>query len=241
MRTGLPVVLAMVTALGAGSARGEDAAGGAPARRTLSVTGQGEARGTPDRVTISFAVENSATRASEAGAANARTSAAVAAAVKKLLQPADTVTTTRYTIEPRYDTPRAGEAREPHIVGYVARNEVQVESAAVDKVDDLIDAATAAGANRIGGLQFTVADRGALVRQAIERAGADARAQGESAAKGLGVRLKGVVSATTQAPPVTIPRRFEGIAASDVRAASTPIEAGEATVAATLLVTYEIE
>jgi uncharacterized protein YggE len=99
--------------------------------RTIAVTGQGEVGAVPDRAALSFAVETTAARAGEAGAANAKRSTAIAAAVKALIGPDGTVTTTRYTIEPRYDTPRPGELREPRIIGYVARNRFEAMEMAV--------------------------------------------------------------------------------------------------------------
>jgi hypothetical protein len=235
-------ILAMVLAASAGGAQDRPPDRPSEAsRRTIAVSGQGEVKAVPDRIVISFAVESTGPRAGEAAAQNARVSSAVSAAVKKLLGPTDTVTTTRYSIEPRYESAKPGEAREPRISGYVARNEVQVESQSIDKADDLIDAATKAGANRVGGLQFALSNRADLQRAAIEKAGGDARAQAESAAKGLGVRLKQVVSATTATQPIIVPRQFQAMAVGEARAASTPIEPGEATVSASLQVVYEIE
>jgi uncharacterized protein YggE len=226
--------------LAVGTAQGDEK--GADQRRTISVSGKGEVKAAPDRVALSFAVETTAAKAAEAAAENAKRSAAVAAAVKALLAADDTVSTTRYSIEPRYETPRPGEAREPRITGYVAHNEVAVESRQIDRVGALIDAATGAGANRIGGLQLTLSKHAELVRAAIEKAGADARGQAEAVAKGLGVRLKALISASTSPAPVPVFRRFETSAmVAEARAPSTPIEPGELTVSATLQVTYEIE
>ena len=208
-------------------------------KRTIAVTGRGEVKGTPDRVSISFAVETTAGHAGEAAAENAKRSGAVATALRGVLGTDATITTTRYAIEPRYEPMRPGETREPHITGYVARNEVQVEGGA-DKVGACIDAAVGAGANRIGALQFAFARRDELERAAVEKAGAEARAQAESVARGLGVRLKGVLTATTATPPVYRHVEMAPMVAES-RAAPTPIEPGESTVAATLQVTYEIE
>ncbi|TMA57599.1 MAG: DUF541 domain-containing protein [Deltaproteobacteria bacterium] len=210
-------------------------------RHTIAVTGQGEVKAVPDVVVASFAVETTAARATDAAVENAKRSAAVAAALKALLAPEDTVGTTRYTVEPRYEPARPGEPREPRITGYVARNEVEIESRRIEKVGGLIDAAIGAGANRVGSLQFSLSKRAELLRGALEKAGADARAQAESVAKGLGVRLKGVLSASTSVGPIVSPRRFEAAMAAEARMAPTPIEPGEATVSATLQVTYEIE
>src|SRR5437867_4311638 len=84
-------------------------------RPTIAVTGQGEVKAAPDLVVASFAVETTGPRATEAAAENAKRSAAVAAALKALLAPEDTVGTTRYTVEPRYESVRPGEAHEPRI------------------------------------------------------------------------------------------------------------------------------
>src|SRR6185503_16372774 len=80
-------------------------------RRTIAVSGRGEVRATPDRADVSFAVETTAGKAGEAAAENAKRSAAVAAAVKPLVGATGVVGTTHYAIEPRYETPRPGEAR----------------------------------------------------------------------------------------------------------------------------------
>jgi uncharacterized protein len=210
------------------------------AKRTISVTGEGEVKAVPDRVLASFAVETTAARAADAGAENAKRSTAVMQALKAQLAADDTVTTTRYTLEPRYETPRPGEAREPRITGYVARSEVQVESRQVDKAGAFIDSAIGAGANRVGSLRFSLSQRNEQFGMALEKAGASAHAQAESAARGLGVRLKRVLTASVQPQAVVLPRRFEAMAA-EARAPATPIEPGEATVSATLQVTYEIE
>jgi hypothetical protein len=210
-------------------------------RRTIVVDGHGEVRATPDRAQLSFAVETTAARAGDAAAENAKRSAAVVAAVKPLAGAGGAVATTRYTIEPRYETARPGEPREPRITGYVAHSEVRVTDAPIDGVGAMIDAAVGAGANRVGGLQFTFAKQDELLRGALEKAGADARAQADSVARGLGVHLKGVVSATTLGRPMPIQPRFEAAMVSESRAAATPIEAGEASVSAGVQVTFEIE
>ncbi|MFI5399326.1 MAG: SIMPL domain-containing protein [Candidatus Binatia bacterium] len=213
----------------------------AESRRTISVTGQGEVTASPDLAILTVAVETSGPKASGAVSENAKRSAAVASAVKDLIGKDDRVTTSRYSLEPRYQQVKPGELTEPRITGYIARNEVQVETHKVDNVGALIDAANEAGANRISGLQFTLSNRNDQLRAALEKAGAEARAQAESVAKALGVRLKEVASATTSTGPVVQPRYFErGMAAMEARA-PTPIEPGTVSVSATLQVTYSIE
>jgi uncharacterized protein YggE len=204
-------------------------------KRTIAVTGRGEVKAMPDRVAIAFAVETTASRASEAATDNARRSAAVAAALRSAVGADGTVTTTRYSVEPRYESKAAA------IAGYVARNEVQVESGAVDRVGALVDAGIGAGANRVGSLAFTVSQRDDRFRAALGKAAADAQAQADATARGLGVHLKGVFSATVVGAPVFEPRRVGFAAMASEAAPPTPIEPGETTISATVNVTYEIE
>jgi len=212
-----------------------------PPRRTIAVVGHAEVKQPPDRVDVSFAVETTAAQANEAVADNAKRSAAVSSAVKKLLAASDTLATTGYAIEPRYEPERPGEQRQPHITGYVVRNEVQVRSQEIDRVGALLDAAAAAGANRVNGIRFLLANRSEPLRAAIEAAAGDAKAQADSMARGLGVQLGRVLSATTSNEPVPTPRRFEAMAMTAGAPAPTPIEAGDVTVSATVQVTYEIQ
>ena len=234
MRT---VVLALVLVAAVSGAQEKEKT--AESKRTITVTGQGEVKAVPDRAALSFAVETTADRASAAVAENAKRSAAVADALKSTLGGEGTVGTSGYAIEPRYDVVRPGEAREPRITGYVVRNEVRVDGAKVDRVGTLIDAASGAGANRIGGLAFSFSNQADLLRAALEKAGADAHAQADSVARGLGVRTKGVVSAVVGSRPMPIGPRVQAMEMA--RAAATPVEAGAETVSATLQVVYEIE
>jgi uncharacterized protein YggE len=213
-----------------------------PPQRTISVTGEGEVSASPDLAIVSFAVETTAKRARDAVAENAKKSTAVADALKKMLQSKDKLSTTRYSLDPTYEQRERGSTIQPSINGYVARNEVRVELHAIDSVGALIDAATAAGANRVSDLQFTLDNRSSFLREALQNAGREAQEQAKSVAAALGVQLKQVFSATTSTPPIVLPRRYQnaGLAMAESRA-PTPVEPGEVTVHATLYVTYEIE
>lgn len=212
-----------------------------PERRTIAVTGQGEVTAAPDTAVLSIAVETVGAKAALAATENAQRSTAVVSAIKGLIGKEDKITTSRYSLEPRYQQPKPGEASEPRITGYVAHNEVQVEIHKIDALGGLIDAANAAGANRINNIQFNLSNRNEQLRAALEKAGAEARAQAESVAKALGVRLKEVASATTTTVPVMAPRYFAQATAAMEARPPTPIEPGTLTVTATLQVTYLIE
>jgi len=211
-------------------------------RRTISVSGQGEVTASPDLAIVAVAVETTGQKAADAVTENAKLTTKVTKALKAFIGKDDKLTTTRYALEPRYDPGKRGEPGEPRIIGYIVRNEVQVETRTIDGLGALIDAGISAGANRVSSMEFTLSTRNEQLRAALEKAGAEARAQAESVATALGVKLKSVLSATTSAPPIVVPRRYPsyGVAAMEARA-PTPIEPGTVSVSATLQVTYEIE
>ncbi len=213
-----------------------------PEPRTISVSGHSEVSASPDLAVVSIAVETTGATAGEVIADNAKRSAKVAAAVKGLLAAQDKVTTTGYSLDPRYDNTKPGQMTEPKIVGYVARNEVQVETHKIDQVGSLIDAAIQAGGNRVNNLSFGLSNRNEQLRAALERAGSEARAQAESIAKSLGVKLTKVLRASSSGAPIVQPRHLArgAFAAMEARP-PTPIEPGSVNVTATLEVTYEIE
>ncbi len=212
-----------------------------PSRRTITVTGNGEVTATPDLALVSFAVETQAKTASAAATENAAKSEKVVSAVKQQLKGEDKVETSGYSLEPQYQMQERGNVSPPSIVGYVARNQVEIQIQAIDAVGRLIDSAIAAGANRINNVQFTLKDRSPHLRAALTKAGAEARAQAESVATALGVQLKQVVSATTSSGPIVVPRYRDGFAMAAEKAVTTPLEPGEVKVSASLEVTYEIE
>jgi len=214
--------------------------------RTLAVNGEGRAKAAPDLAVIAFAVETTAPTAGAAVADNAKKSTALADAIKKKLGPKDKVYTTQYSLAPQYeqrDRAAGNLAAAPRIVGYVAANAVRVELHAVNDVGGVIDAATAAGANRVDQLEFTLEAQESAQTDALKLAGADAKRQAEAAAAALGVTLGKVLSASTGSPPIVMPKAYSRVAmaAMDVGSLPTPVEAGDVTVSATLQVTYEIQ
>jgi uncharacterized protein len=207
---------------------------------SIEVTGNGEARANPDRATLQIAVETHAATAADAAAANAKLSQKVADALKAKLGDTGKIQTGSYNLMPDYRQ-RPGEISS-QIVGYQAANSVTVDTIALDRVGPLIDAAIAAGANRVDSVSFTLRDQSGPRNEAIAKAAADALSQARALAAALGVQLKHVLHASTSAEPQPI--RFMGMASARAMAAPmepTPIAPGQVTVPATVSLTYEIQ
>ncbi|HXD90558.1 MAG TPA: SIMPL domain-containing protein, partial [Candidatus Binataceae bacterium] len=148
------------------------------------------------------------------------------------------ITTGGYSLNPEYDQRATSET--PKIVGYTAQNSVTVHTGALDLAGTLIDAAIAAGANRVNSLNFSVKDDTKARGEAIAIATRDARAQAEALAAALDVKLGKVLKATTISEQRPVPIRMNR-AMSMSAAVATPVEPGDVTVPATVSLIFEIE
>jgi uncharacterized protein YggE len=131
----------------------------------------------------------------------------------------------------------------PIITGYSASNNVQITTMKLDKLGDIIDRSTAAGANQIGSISFSVSDemQKELRENLMNAAVADARSKADLLAASLDVEITGVqTSAISDSSDSRI--YYETPQASkDEAEASTPIQPGESTVSISVQVTYIID
>jgi uncharacterized protein YggE len=234
----IPLLLALAITLAApGAVRAADDAG-APPRRTISVSGSGEAQAAPDYATLSLAIETHAATAAEAAGRNGRLAQKVADALKARLGDKGKIWTGGYSLYPEYANETNPNAR-PAVVGYRAENSITVETGSLDLVGPLIDTAIGAGANRINSLDFNLRDETRARGEAIGRAARDAQAQAQALANALGVKLGPIVTATTQSQIGPRPVMMRAMAMS--AGAETPIQPGQISVPATVSITYEIQ
>jgi uncharacterized protein len=205
---------------------------------TIEVQGHGETRAKPDTASISVAIETHAKTAEQCGRLNAELSKKVYDALKAELDDKGTVETGAYNLYPEYSQPPV----QPRVIGYRAENSITVETSAMNLVGELIDTAVEAGANRINFINFTLRDDAKPRAEAITRASKDAQMRAKVLAASLGVKLKRVYLATTQAerPMPIVMRRSMAAQAAEV-AAPTPIEPGEVHVLADVTLIYEIQ
>lgn len=208
-----------------------------PPRDVIRAIGEATVSAAPDQAIITVSVMTQAPTAQAAAADNATKTSAVLAAVKKALEPGAEVKTVGYSLAPAYTYPREG--GEPKITGYQASNSVLVKTADLSRVGPVIDAATAAGANNIQGLQFTIKDNRAVERQALEMAARNAVEKTKAIAAGLGVTVGRVVMAEEGGASVQ-PVYRDTMAFKAAAASPTPIESGSVEVHATVTVTVAI-
>lgn len=196
---------------------------------SLVSSGQGEAKVTPDRVSVLVNVQTRAATAAAAATENAQRTRAVLEALGRLGLAKDQLSTEGFTAYPemRYDK----EGGNPRVAGYVVTNSVRAESKRVEQAGAIIDAALGAGANMINALSFYASSIEEPRRQAIGLAVANARADAEAMALAAGGTLGGLIELSTQGP-TTPPRPMYDLAARGkvAMAEQTPINPGQQTV-----------
>lgn len=237
------VVAASVLALGIAAA---EAAAQAPAQqagpeRTITVSATGTVTRQPDRARVQLAVETLAPTAADATAANTQKMQAVTAAVHALGLGSDQIRTSGFELFPEYARERPVDQPEPRIVGYRARNTIQLTIDDVSRVGEILDAGIAAGADRVSGLWFELRDPAAARAEALRDAIAKARSEAEAIAAALGEPLGPVLDvSTTGAIPVRAAPPLAAAARDVAFAEAVPIEPGELDVTAYVTIIYRI-
>lgn len=189
----------------------------------ISVTAQGSVDVTPDRARIMLGVETEAKTAQEAAQANAAAQTRVIDALRRLGIAATNIRTTGYNVSPKQEY--LPEERKWRVDGYQVSNLVVVTLEPVSKAGEVIDAALAAGANRVASLTFEVKDPTAARERAIEEAVTRARREATLAAKAAGGELVGLLDLTVNSFEAT-PRPMMEMMAVRADASSTPVSEG---------------
>jgi uncharacterized protein YggE len=126
--------------------------------------------------------------------------------------------------------------------GYTASQMVTVKTKALDKLGDILNAATDAGANQAGDVQFIVENPDAKKDEARKIAVVEAQKKAQEMATQLGVVL-GSLKSYTETPggaaPTPIYMRSAVGASAD--AGSIPLPSGEQEVTMNVTLTYEVK
>jgi uncharacterized protein YggE len=203
---------------------------------TIQVTGTGSVQAKPDTASISIGVStedgNAQTAVSRNNAATAKViSELEAAAIEK-----KDLKTSNFSVYPQYRT--EGSDKHP-IVTYRASNTVTVTVHNLDKVGDILTKAVAAGSNQISGPNFSVSDAENYLAEARKKAVENAIAKASVYANAAGLKLGSILSMVEEgaATPVYAPRSASFSAA----AAPVPVEAGEESIQARILLVAELK
>jgi uncharacterized protein YggE len=156
----------------------------------LTVVGTGREEMTPDTADVTLGVTIRGESASEVAQSASSAMTAVVAALTQADIAEDAIQTTQLSLSPAYDY----ETEPPPIVGWDASNMIRVTVSDNEAVGDVVDTAMGAGANRIDGISFRVADQTAAKAAARVAAVADASLKAGELAAAAGLELTDVIS-----------------------------------------------
>lgn len=201
--------------------------------RTITVTGEGYVDVTPDIALLRAGVTTEGKTAAEATHANNAAMTKVLAALKQAGIAERDIGTTQFSINPVHENQPGHASR---ITGFRVTNQVSVKIRDVHRVGTVLDAAVAAGANDIYGVQFTVSQRSQRLDQARTEAVKDAQRKAELLAKAGGARL-GPVTLIREGGASPRPYAPTALRAA---AASVPIAVGQQTLSVSVTVTFAL-
>ncbi len=207
-------------------------------KRSISVPGVGRVSVQPDIATLRLGVmlvRQTAAAARESAAASM--TAVLEALADKGVAKKD-LRTAFLSLSPVTDySPETG----PRVTGYQAANSVAVTIRDLAQAGALIDAALAAGATSMDGLDFTVDDPSAAEDQARQLAIVDAKRRAQTIAAASGLTLGAVTNVVEGDHGGPIPFPSPRAMAFKAEAADTPVEAGSQEIVVSVTVAFAIE
>lgn len=153
---------------------------------SITVVGQGQAFGEPDRAQVMLGVDIFAETVSEATSQNEETIQRIMAALTDQGIAREDIQTANYSLwaEQIY-----GDRGPEGIAGYRVTNQINATIRDIGQVSDVLAAVIEAGANSIHGVSFSVSDPAELKAEARTTAMADARQRAQSLAELAGLEL----------------------------------------------------
>ena len=205
-----------------------------PIERTMTVTGRGTVSAKPDLAQLSVGVETLAATVGEASQQNNTQMASLVAKLKELGIAEKDIQTSNFSINSERFTGKGEPSTDSQ---YRVTNMVQIKIRDLTKAGPVLDAAIAAGANQVWGVNFTIEDRTALEGEARAKAMADAAQRAQALAKLTGVQLGQIrlVSEGGASEPI-----YGGMALGK-GADSTALNPGEVQFVSQVQVTFEIQ
>jgi uncharacterized protein len=205
--------------------------------RTVTVTADGTASGTPDTAIVQLGVQTQAATANDSLEQANEKAGRLLDALKFSGVKQEDITTTNVFVYPQYGSD--GRA----INGYQAGNTVSVKIRDVAKAGTIIDAAAGVVGDEIvlQGVSFTIDDTGSLRQAAREDAVKNTRSQADQLAAASGLKVGDIVSIIEGSVPGSLPPiPFVEQAAGDRAAASVPLEPGQQELNLSVTVVYEL-
>lgn len=213
-------------------------------RNLILTQGMAEVMGQNDSARISVAVVTQGRNLEQVSSENAGKTKAVIQAIKGLNIKDLKLKTSNYRVTPQRDY----KARPPKIKGYDVHNAIEITLEGFEPeplsghVSMIIGKALESGSNNINHIKFYIKNKSALEKEALKQSTQQAMDRARTLAEAAGVKLKRIVSLSTQ--PIHIPTRQHMLRAAGMKteaSAAPPIEIGESQICVQVSIAYEIE
>ncbi len=212
-----------------------------PQNYQVSFTAEGRAFAKPDIAQVVVAVKTDRIKeAVQAVQKNTEKMNSVVAKLKELEIEEKDIKTTSYRLNPVYDYNR--QTGEQTLAGYDVYQEVTVKIRQLDKVGEVIEATTNAGANQVGNISFTIDDEEAVKKEAREEAVDKAKKKAKEIAKLTGIKLGKLVNVYESDGSVPIYRTYsyDSMAMEGIGGGAPDIQVGENEVKLEVTLVYEV-
>jgi len=213
---------------------------------TISVSGKGEILVKPDIATFSFGIQEESLIVGEAQDKVAKSEGEILAFLKENGVAEADIKVSDYSIYPRYNYVRTYDVYDGGkqvLAAYVVSESVEVKVRKISDAGKLIGSMGELGATNLSGLTFGIDKQDDVMKQAREKAIADAKVSAEKLADELGVSLVRIVdfSESGVRPPAPYYYEKAALQASDASGVNPELPAGTNKIISNVSVTYEIK
>lgn len=205
---------------------------------TFTVSGEGKVIVPPDIAVVNVGVQANGPAVKQVQDELNRKINAVSEAVKRVgVKDAD-IQTSNYSIYPQYDYQTGGQ----RITGYQASSSLTIKVRDIDRANEVIDGATAAGANQVSGISFDVDDKTKSQNDAREEAVAEAKRKASDAARIAGFKLGNIVNYQESFgnEPRPVPMMAKADVSGGPESVVKQVEPGSSEILVTVTLSYEI-
>jgi uncharacterized protein YggE len=198
------------------------------AENTISVSGSAQGSFDPDLATVTVGISKTGSTAKDAQDQVNTVADKVLNAVSGIVGDRKLVQTRSLNLSPNFS--EAGN----RIISFTASNRIEVRTMRIADVVKVVDAAIAAGATNLDGIEFGLRNPDLAEASLMQQAVANARKKADSIADGIGMRVVGVISVkeASQGQEIVM---FKSSAVMDAR---TPIAPGQVSSEASVTVVF---
>lgn len=228
-----------------------------PEKNKISVSGNAETTVSPDLAELSVSVWTQENTAALAQSKNAESMAKVKSALKSKGVLDSDISTTYFQTDPVYQgqyvcpvsLPGCGKDEriwDYKLIGYKTTHTLKVKTDKLDKVGELLDATTIAGANDIGNVYFKLKDETQvqIKQQLLVQAVTDAKNQAQKIASASGVSLAKPLSISESyyypSSPIYYAKSIDSMESTGSAVPPTEISQGTIKISVSVSAVYEI-